>query len=148
MEYAASCYLQAIKIDTKLAKKLMSKFLLWLSFDNTSGGDVVGRVFDKYGEGIPSSVWLPYVSQLICSLQRPEAGRAKALLFQLVQSFPQSVYYSLRTFLLDRREGSPLSKNQQYSARSPQASQGENGQKQHELQNTRDEPIGPVNSVC
>jgi len=148
LEYAASCYLQAIKIDTKLAKKLMSKFLLWLSFDNTSGGDVVGRVFDKYGEGIPSSVWLPYVSQLICSLQRPEAGRAKALLFQLVQSFPQSVYYSLRTFLLDRREGSPLSKNQQYSARSPQASQGENGQKQKQRPAAHDWGFGHIPTVA
>ena len=130
LEYAASCYLQAIKIDAKLAKKLMSKFLLWLSFDNTSSGDIVGRVFDKYGEGVPSSVWLPYVSQLICSLQRPEATRAKALLFQLVQSFPQSVYYSLRTFLLDRREGSPLSRNQQYSSRNQQGAEAANGQKQ------------------
>ena len=120
LEYAASCYLQAIKIDTKLAKKLMSKFLLWLSFDNTSSGDIVGRVYDKYGKGVPSSVWLPYVSQLICSLQRPEAARAKDLLFKLVQAFPQSVYYSLRTFLLDRREGSPLSRHQQYSSRSQQ----------------------------
>jgi len=116
LEYAASCFLQAVKVDNTLADKLMSKFLLWLSFDDaTSGADVVGRVFDKYGERIPSHVWLPYVSHLICSLQRPEAMRAKGLLYQLVQAYPQCVYYTLRTFLLDRREGSTLSRHQRAS---------------------------------
>jgi phosphatidylinositol kinase/protein kinase (PI-3 family) len=146
LEYAASCYLQAIKIDTKLAKKLMSKFLLWLSFDNTSSGDIVGRVFDKYGEGVPTSVWLPYVSQLICSLQRPEAARAKALLFLLVQSFPQCVYYSLRTFLLDRREGSPLSRNQFASRSSQQAGDSSKGQ-QKQRGAARDWGFGHIPTV-
>lgn len=53
---------------------------------------------------VPLNVWLPWLPQLQTSLQRPEASLVKDLLFQLATTFPQAVYYGLRTILLSLRE--------------------------------------------
>ena len=55
-------------------------------------------------EQVPLNNWLPYLSQLQTSLQRPEAGVVKDLLSQLATAFPHAVYYGLRTILLSLRE--------------------------------------------
>lgn len=46
-------------------------------------------------------MWIP---QLLTSLTRPEANRVRPILRQLAEAHPQSIYYSLRTFVLSLRE--------------------------------------------
>lgn len=53
---------------------------------------------------MPLNVWLPWLPQLQTSLQRPEAALVKDLLAQLATTYPQAVYYGLRTILLSLRE--------------------------------------------
>ena len=53
---------------------------------------------------VPLNVWLPWLPQLQTSLQRPEAALVKDLLAQLATTYPQAVYYGLRTILLSLRE--------------------------------------------
>lgn len=56
------------------------------------------------GVQVPLNVWLPWLPQLQTSLQRPEAALVKDLLAQLATTYPQAVYYGLRTILLSLRE--------------------------------------------
>jgi hypothetical protein len=57
---------------------------------------------------VPLNVWLPWLPQLQTSLQRPEAALVKDLLQQLAATYPQAIYYGLRTILLCLREARAL----------------------------------------
>ncbi|KAJ7564762.1 hypothetical protein O6H91_02G032300 [Diphasiastrum complanatum] len=102
LEYAVSCFLQGIKYGGAYGKSYLARVLYLLSFDNQNG--TVGKAFDKYGDQIPHWVWIPWIPQLLLSLQRPEASNCKAVLMKLVTHFPQALYYWLRTYLLERRD--------------------------------------------
>ncbi|KAJ7563398.1 hypothetical protein O6H91_03G108600 [Diphasiastrum complanatum] len=103
LEYAVSCFLQGIKYGSTYGKSYLARVLYLLSFDNQNG--TVGKAFDKYGDQIPHWVWIPWIPQLLLSLQRPEASNCKAVLLKLVTHFPQqALYYWLRTYLLERRD--------------------------------------------
>eukprot|EP00252_Welwitschia_mirabilis_P021819 TRINITY_DN5712_c0_g1_i1.p1 TRINITY_DN5712_c0_g1~~TRINITY_DN5712_c0_g1_i1.p1 ORF type:complete len:3567 (+),score=681.06 TRINITY_DN5712_c0_g1_i1:1467-10703(+) len=102
LEYAVSCFLQGIKYGVSNARNQLARVLYLLSFDTPS--ETVGKVFDKYIDQIAHWVWLPWIPQLLLSLQRPEATHCKLVLLKIATVYPQALYYWLRTYLLERRD--------------------------------------------
>eukprot|EP00958_Prasinococcus_capsulatus_P028071 scaffold6247_cov416-Prasinococcus_capsulatus_cf.AAC.17 len=102
LEYAVSCYLQGIKYGNASGRSKLARVWSLLSFDNVNG--LVGKAIDKHADGVPLWVWLMWIPQLLVSLQRPEAVHVKAILMRIARVYPQALYYSLRTFLLERRD--------------------------------------------
>ncbi|CAI0392859.1 unnamed protein product [Linum tenue] len=102
LEYAVSCFLQGIKFGVSNSRSHLARVLYLLSFDTPN--EPVGRAFDKYLEQIPHWVWLAWIPQLLLSLQRTEAPHCKLVLLKVAAVYPQSLYYWLRTYLLERRD--------------------------------------------
>ncbi|XP_031475658.1 uncharacterized protein LOC116247605 isoform X2 [Nymphaea colorata] len=102
LEYAVSCFLQGIKYGVSNSRSHLARVLYLLSFDTPN--EAVGRAFDKYAEQIPHFVWLPWIPQLLLSLQRSEAPHCKLVLHKIATVYPQALYYWLRTYLLERRD--------------------------------------------
>lgn len=123
LEYAVYCYLQGVRLGNPAARAMLPRVLHLLSFDNDAG--VVGAQLDRHAGSLPLWVWFMWTPQLLASLQRLEAAHVKPLLASLAVSFPQSIYYSLRTYLLSMREGAH--KASQELARAKQARAAEEG---------------------
>lgn len=62
------------------------------------------RTFETRTVGVPSWVWLPWIPQLLTSLCRVEAKAMKSILVGILKDHPQALYYSLRSFYLERRD--------------------------------------------
>lgn len=62
------------------------------------------RTFETRSAVLPSWVWLPWVPQLLSSLCRVEARAMKAVIIGILRDHPQALYYSLRSFYLERRD--------------------------------------------
>eukprot|EP00898_Chlorokybus_atmophyticus_P003741 jgi/Chlat1/4368/Chrsp29S04524 len=128
LEYAVSCYLRSLACSSPTGIRYIPRVLYLLSFENEAG--TVGRVLDKFGEALPVWCWLPWISQLLMSLQRAEAPHVKAVLVRLALQYPQAVYFLLRTYLLERRD---LGRNEVGGARPAVARQGmQNPQQQQQ----------------
>eukprot|EP00882_Tetradesmus_deserticola_P022364 GHRQ01024266.1.p1 GENE.GHRQ01024266.1~~GHRQ01024266.1.p1 ORF type:complete len:604 (+),score=307.17 GHRQ01024266.1:373-2184(+) len=65
-------------------------------------GEELARAVEE--RSLPPWVWFMWIPQLLTSLTRPETHRVKPILKQLAELHPQSIYYSLRTFVLGLRE--------------------------------------------
>ncbi|WIA37453.1 hypothetical protein OEZ86_014371 [Tetradesmus obliquus] len=120
LQYAAHCYVQGIKLSTaplaasgmkarneealQASIDLLPRLLHLLSFDDRDG--VVGEELQKAVDerSLPPWIWFMWIPQLLTSLTRPETHRVKPILKQLAEVHPQSIYYSLRTFVLGLRE--------------------------------------------
>lgn len=102
LEYSVSCLLQGIKCGNASGRSNLARILYLLSFDNQEGR--VGKALDSFRDAIPYWVWLPWIPQLLLSLQRPEAPHTKLVLIRVSQMYPQAIYYWLRTYLLERRD--------------------------------------------
>ncbi|KAG6397579.1 hypothetical protein SASPL_143748 [Salvia splendens] len=102
LEYAVSCFLQAIKFGIPNSRSHLARVLYLLSFDTPN--EPVGRAFDKFLDQIPHWVWLSWIPQLLLSLQRSEAPHCKLVLLKVATIYPQALYYWLRTYLLERRD--------------------------------------------
>eukprot|EP00963_Diacronema_lutheri_P006687 scaffold587_cov339-Pavlova_lutheri.AAC.11 len=129
LEQCTICYLQAVRHGSSNKGAAIGRVLQLLSFSNQNGS--VGQAFDKYSE-LPLWVWLVWIPQLLYSLQRPEAKHVKPVLIQLSHMFPQALYYSLRAFLLERRESAVQVQRQsdQGKGNSGHASPTQKGQSQ------------------
>lgn len=90
LEYAVSCFLQGIKYGVSNSRSHLARVLYLLSFDTPN--EAVGRAFDKYAEQIPHFVWLPWIPQLLLSLQRSEAPHCKIVLHKIATVYPQVKY--------------------------------------------------------
>ncbi|KAK1363493.1 Histone acetyltransferase SAGA, TRRAP/TRA1 component, PI-3 kinase superfamily [Heracleum sosnowskyi] len=99
LEYAVSCFLQGIKYGISNSRSHLARVIYLLSFDTPK--ESVGRAFDKYLDQIPHWLWLYWIPQLLISLQRTEAPHCKLVLLKIAFYYPQALYYSLRTYLLE-----------------------------------------------
>eukprot|EP00899_Mesostigma_viride_P026573 jgi/Mesvir1/70/Mv13673-RA.2 len=102
LEYAVMCYLKSIECGSPTGRMYIARLLYLLSFDNAEG--TVGRTLDKFVGQIPLWVWIPWIPQLLQSLQRSECVHVKPIVLKLALQFPQALYYQLRTYLLERRD--------------------------------------------
>ena len=98
------CYLEAIHCDSSEDSRIhLPRCLIMLAKDGASPG-LLCSTFEKYAPSLPSWVWLPWIPQLLSSLCRTEARSAKTLLHNVLASYPQAAYFSLRSFYLERRD--------------------------------------------
>ncbi|KAI7948232.1 hypothetical protein MJO29_009897 [Puccinia striiformis f. sp. tritici] len=94
---AVNCYLQASGLyKNGKARKLLIRILWLIGLDDASG--TIGRAFDTYKGDISIWNWTYFIPQLLSCLSAPrEARYAKALLTKIAKSFPQSLFFYLRT---------------------------------------------------
>lgn len=95
LEFAASCYAQGIRLLGTEARSLVPRLLHLLMLD-VNGSEFVGRPLVQQAGDMPSWVWLPWLPQLITSLQRPETAVARRILNSAAQHHPQYVYWQIR----------------------------------------------------
>lgn len=101
-DYAVSCYLQAVIYGDDKAKLMLTRVLWLLSFD-TIGGPVI-QSFENFASRLPLWVWLLWVPQLLSSLARFEGEQVYNLLREVSRFYPQAVYYTVRAFLIEKRD--------------------------------------------
>lgn len=98
LEYAAACYTQAVRLGGLEARALVPR-LLDLLMVSGSGAEVVGRTLAEAAGDLPAWVWLPWLPQLLVSLQRPELAAARKVLCVAAAAHPQLVYWHARPAL-------------------------------------------------
>ena len=112
LEFAATCYLEALRTGSEQSSFILPRLIYFLSFKNPSGE--ISRTLEQQSD-IPTWTLLAWIPQLLVSLQRPEVISVKYLLGQIAIAYPQALYYALRTFLLSLRE-SAVKQLHEYSA--------------------------------
>ncbi|KAI9769878.1 MAG: hypothetical protein M1839_003575 [Geoglossum umbratile] len=105
---AVSCYLEASgQYKNAKSRKLLSRILWLLSLDDADGK--ISKAFEAYKGETPVWYWITFIPQLLTSLGYGEAHIARSLLVKIAKTYPQSLYFLLRT----SREEAITSKKQQ-----------------------------------
>eukprot|EP00941_MAST-03F_sp_MAST-3F-sp1_P001871 g1871.t1 len=102
---AVCCYLQAVNHKTEGARLSLARVLWLMSNDDEKG--TICETFQRYGDRMPLWIWVVWIPQLLTSLMRPEATKIRSILLHLATVYPQALYYTLRAFLLEKREIPP-----------------------------------------
>lgn len=102
VQQTVTCYLQGVRHNLQENRHELLHVVRMLAFDPNR--DTIGTAIARHIDHLPPWVWIPWIPQLLLSLGQPEAQQAKAILLRLVASYPQSLYYQLRTSLLERRD--------------------------------------------
>ena len=98
------CFLEAIQCESSSTMRSnIPKCLQMLSKDGTSPG-LLCSTFEKFATKLPSWVWLSWIPQLLTSLCRIESRASKQILLGIIATYPQAVYFSLRSFYLEKRD--------------------------------------------
>jgi transformation/transcription domain-associated protein len=106
---ALSCYLEAAGVfKNAKSRKLLTRILWLLSLDNTEG--VLSETFDQYKGETPVWYWITFIPQLLTGLGHKEAPKAHAILAKIAKSYPQALYFQLRT---NREDMLTIKKNQE-----------------------------------
>ena len=93
---AVNCYLQAATLCKNVnSRKYLTRVLWLLTFEDSVGS--MSKSFELYNHDLPSWYWVPFISELLTSLNRREARQARFLLMKIAKSYPQSLYLQLRT---------------------------------------------------
>lgn len=101
---AMGCFLEAVRCDpNEQSRDHIPYCLSMLANDGSTYGNLC-RTFETRSAVLPSWVWLPWIPQLLSSLCRVEARAMKAVLVGILKDHPQALYYSLRSFYLERRD--------------------------------------------
>ena len=99
-----------------MGRLVVARILQLLSFDDQKQS--LALTFEMYTKHLPAAIWLPWISILLSGLVRPEAPQIRSILVIVGQKYPQALYYSLRAFLLERRESSQIAATDTLSASS------------------------------
>ncbi len=98
------CFLEAIQCESSSKSRAqIPKCLQMLCKDGASPG-LLCSTFEKHATKLPSWVWLTWIPQLLSSLCRIEASGCKEILLGILTSYPQAIYFSLRSFYLECRD--------------------------------------------
>lgn len=95
--------LQAIRLASTDARVLVAR-LLQLLMVEPKGPDVLGRAVAQKAGDLPGWIWLPWIPQLMTSLQRPEVAVARRILSTAASSFPQQLYWHVRPNMLAMKD--------------------------------------------
>ncbi|GAA96948.1 uncharacterized protein L969DRAFT_90354 [Mixia osmundae IAM 14324] len=113
---AVSCYLQAAGLyKNARARKILVRILWLLSLDDNSG--TVAKAFDLYKGDVPVWYWITFIPQLLSSLSYREARYARIILMKIAKTYPQALFYLLRT----TNEDLSAVKRQQMAAKAREA---------------------------
>lgn len=93
---AVSCYLQAAGLyKNAKVRKVLIRVLWLLSCDDNKG--TVWQAFEGFKGDAPIWYWITFIPQLLQSLSHKEARFARKMLMSIAKTFPQSLYFYLRT---------------------------------------------------
>lgn len=93
---AVSCYLEAAGLfKNAKSRKLLTRILWLLSLDDPNG--TIGAMFDNYKGETPVWYWITFIPQLLTGLGHKEASKAHVILEKIAKSYPQALYFQLRT---------------------------------------------------
>ncbi|RMJ19860.1 hypothetical protein CDV36_000496 [Fusarium kuroshium] len=93
---ALTSYLQAAgSYKNAKSRKLLARILWLLSLDDAKGTIAMG--FDDFKGDTPVWYWITFIQQLITGLGHKEAPRVFQLLLKIAKSYPQALYFQLRT---------------------------------------------------
>ncbi|EGX94854.1 histone acetylase complex subunit Paf400, putative [Cordyceps militaris CM01] len=93
---ALTSYLQAAgSYKNAKSRKLLARILWLLSLDDARGTIAMG--FDDFKGETPVWYWITYIPQLLTGLGHKEAPRVYQILLSIAKSYPQALYFQLRT---------------------------------------------------
>lgn len=93
---AMSCYLEAAGLfKNAKSRKLLTRILWLLSLDDAS--NTLSTAFETYKGETPVWYWITFIPQLLTGLGHKEADKAHAILAKIAKSYPQALYFHLRT---------------------------------------------------
>lgn len=93
---ALTCYLQAAaSYKNAKARKLIARILWLLSLDDANG--TIAGGFDDFKGEISTWYWITFIPQLLSSLSYREAVRTHDILLKIAKTYPQALYFVLRT---------------------------------------------------
>lgn len=78
--------------------------LLQLLMVEPKGAELLGRAVAQKAADLPGWIWLPWVPQLMTSLQRPEVAVARRILSAAAGAFPQQLYWHVRPGMLAMKD--------------------------------------------
>ncbi|KFH46680.1 Transcription-associated protein-like protein [Hapsidospora chrysogenum ATCC 11550] len=122
---ALTSYLQAAgSYKNAKSRKLLSRILWLLSLDDAKGSISAG--FDDFKGETPVWYWITFIPQLLTGLGHKEAPRVFQILGKIAKSYPQALYFQLRT---TREDLIVIKKNQEAKEKARQRAQaaGTNG---------------------
>ena len=93
---AVSCYLEAAGLyKNAKSRKLLSRILWLLSVDNSQGR--ITQAFEEFKGETPVWYWITFIPQLLTTLSHREARVGRNILFKIASTYPQSLFFPLRT---------------------------------------------------
>lgn len=93
---ALSCYLEAAGLyKNSKSRKLLTRILWLLSLDDAEG--TLSTQFDEYKGETPVWYWVTFIPQLLTGLGHKEAAKAHFILSKIAKSYPQALFFQLRT---------------------------------------------------
>ncbi|EHL01430.1 putative Transcription-associated protein 1 [Glarea lozoyensis 74030] len=93
---ALSCYLEAAGLfKNAKSRKLLTRILWLLSLDDSEG--TLSAQYDEYRGETPVWYWITFIPQLLTGLGYKEASKAHSILAKIAKSYPQALYFQLRT---------------------------------------------------
>ncbi|KOS19655.1 Transcription-associated protein 1 [Escovopsis weberi] len=105
---ALTSYLQAAgSYKSAKSRKLMARILWLLSLDDPQG--TIAKGFDDFKGETPTWYWITFIPQLLTGLGHKEAPRVYQILLTIAKSYPQALYFELRT---KREDMAAIKKNQ------------------------------------
>ncbi|KAK3684811.1 hypothetical protein B0T22DRAFT_491846 [Podospora appendiculata] len=120
---ALTSYLQAsTSYKNHKSRKLIARILWLLSLDDANGTIAAG--FDDFKAEPPIWYWITFIPQLLAGLSYKEAPRVQAILIRIAKSYPQALYFQLRT---SREDMLTIKKAQENKDRMRQRPQGIGG---------------------
>ncbi|KAK4193060.1 hypothetical protein QBC35DRAFT_163275 [Podospora australis] len=110
---ALTSYLQAASsYKNHKSRKLVARILWLLSIDDANG--TIAGGFDDFKGDIHVWWWITFIPQLLVGLNHKEAPRVHSILIKIAKTFPQALYFQLRT---SREDLMSIKKNQEAKAR-------------------------------
>ena len=99
-----ACYLESLQCESSdMCRANIPRCLLMVSKDGQAP-NLLCSTFEKYATKLPSWIWMAWIPQLLSSLCRKEARVARLLLINMISTYPQAIYFPLRSFYLERRD--------------------------------------------
>ncbi|KAH7318444.1 histone acetylase complex subunit [Stachybotrys elegans] len=106
---ALTSYLQAAgSYKNAKSRKLLARILWLLSLDDAKGSIAAG--FDDFKGETPVWYWITFIPQLLTGLGYKEAPKVYQILLKIAKSYPQALYFQLRT---NREDMLVIKKNQE-----------------------------------
>jgi transformation/transcription domain-associated protein len=106
---ALTSYLQAAgSYKNAKSRKLLARILWLLSLDDAKGSIAMG--FDDFKGETPVWYWITFIPQLLTGLGHKEAPRVYQILLSIAKSYPQALYFQLRT---NREDMQVIKRNQE-----------------------------------